>query len=148
MGARINCGYGKSVVEISIDKRGNLVEINFEGKVRLGFGLEDEIIRIIKLTAKNWKASTTPAQFKLGIVFWLKDRDPEMSGDVFVIGYGLPNEDCIKSKKTYQKQLVKYEKRKKYKKALEACKALLKREPEDEELLKKYEYFTKMIETK
>lgn len=137
--ARENCGMGKLIVEIEINEAGGLKVIEFKNPVKLGFGLEDEVVRLLIMTNGQWSKSMAPAKTKFSFVFSIEEID-KLKGDLTVVAYGSGGaSNSCESSNTLHKQFAKYLEKEKYNALLPIAEELLRRHPDNEEYLRGYE---------
>ncbi|MEZ5059024.1 MAG: hypothetical protein R2879_18475 [Saprospiraceae bacterium] len=83
--ARINCGIGVLRTKVTIGAEGKLKAIEFLNN--FGFGVDQEVVRILKMTEENWKKSEKDFSFELSIAFQLSEY-PNFESMIKVIAYG------------------------------------------------------------
>ncbi len=128
---------GKLKVIIKITPRGQLKEIEFLNK--LGYGLEEEVIRMINLVGNDWKKTDSDSLRTIELVFAFQlGGIPIIKGDINVTAEGV----LCKSNKFYLSRFKKFMKKKKYEKAKKVTEELLRRDPDSE----KYRELDKIVQ--
>lgn len=85
--AKENQIIGKLSAQVSISKEGIITDVNIEPT--LGFGLEEEIDRTIRLSNNQWKESTDTRSFV--VTFGFKTNlQPNVQGDILVMTFVSP----------------------------------------------------------
>jgi len=127
--ARENCGIGKLKTRMHLNKDGTIERIEFLNE--LGFGLEAETRRVLKLTEGHWLESESERVFDFIVAFQIGDRQ-EIKGDINVTANMNGMGAYCKTNKELLEEFQKKLKKEKYKKANKICDELLKREPDSE----------------
>lgn len=133
--ARNNCNSGISIAKLTFGKNGQIIDLTLYNS--LGQGLDEEVIRMIRITQKSWKSTVAEKDVLISFAFRVGEKE-RISGYINVIAYG-PDHNCFHTTKTFQKKLDKAIKKKKYDKAMEYCAEIIKRNPWSEEHHKLYD---------
>ena len=131
--ARDVCRVGKLNVEITIAPSGQLKGIGFLNKLPLGYGLEEEVIRMVKMAGTGWTKIDSDSLRTVELVFAFQIGEaPAIKGDINVTATGL----SCRSNQFYVSRFKKYMKNEKYEKAKEVTEELLRRDSDSEEFRK------------
>ncbi len=128
--ARSKCRIGKLKVKLVISKGG---DPKFEIINELGYGIEHDVTRVLKMTTNNWNKADSSRTLNFTIAYQLGE-DPKIEGDIKVTGYSVENPDAsfCDGNEIVMENLLKLLKKKKYRSALKASEELLRRDPDSQ----------------
>lgn len=134
--ARAACRLGQLLVTLSISEQGHIENIQYLNE--LDYGLEEEVKRVLELTAGRWLPSENSSALYFSVGFHI-ERTADIKGDLKVTAYGLSGGDkSCENNQSIEEKLHKAIKKKQSEKALEYCEELLRRDPLSTEYRKIY----------
>ncbi|MCU0347704.1 MAG: energy transducer TonB [Saprospiraceae bacterium] len=134
--ARSNCRTGQLLVAVKISSDGAIQGVSFLNK--LGFGIEEEVERVIKTSAGKWKTATNEADLFFSIAF-IMEGVAELNGDMKIIAYGGGTSGGVcESTQDIETKMDNALKKGKKDKAMEYCEELLRRYPFSSLYIKAY----------
>jgi len=86
--ARNRCGIGHLHVKLTLNPNKGIKEIEFLNP--FGFGVEEDVIQLLKKMNKLWKGLGEIREFEFSIAYQLGER-PKIKGDINVVGYSIEN---------------------------------------------------------
>lgn len=123
--ARSHCVMGVVKIRLTISETGKVEKIGFYNK--LGYGIEEEIVRVIELTEGNWKDINAGNSNVDILIEWRINEEPEELGDIRIVTE-VQGMTCM-STTLLEKRMRKYIKKEKYNKAREVYDFLMYRNP-------------------
>lgn len=137
--AREECRVGKLMTELFVSPENRIVRIEFKNPLPLGFGLEDEVVRTIALSASNWNTQGQGIIVPIVFSFFIETNE-SLKGDIHVIAYSTASHaGCPSSLKELESELLRLENRGKWEKAVSVCEELVRRYPENTAYVEKYQ---------
>lgn len=139
LASRNNCNSGILIAKLTFGQNGQITNLTFYNP--LDDDLEEEVTRIINLTAKGWKSSVAGKSFIISFSFLVGVRE-KLDGYINVTAEVLNSDGC-ETTKQLQRKLNRAVKKEKYEKALTYCIEILRRNPWSEEHIKLYKELMK-----
>lgn len=144
LAARENCRVGTLKTLISIDTTGAIKSVTLVNG--LGMGINEEVIRVLKLTSGNWLQGKS-FKYPINFAFRIGKNQKDILGDVVVTALTSsgPDAGCGVSVATIEKNIKKYQKKGKLGLAKLLYEELLRRYPDHPTYRKAYYDLVKKI---
>ncbi|MEM9916784.1 MAG: hypothetical protein AAF990_01735 [Bacteroidota bacterium] len=125
--SRNNCEIGQLYVRITVSPEGGTPEIELMNN--LSGNLDQEVMRVLRKSAKHWIVRQYQSMFVISVGFQLENK-PVIKGDLKVSAHAISggNGNCS-SNRTVEHKMHQSIDRRKFKKARRHCEELLRRDP-------------------